>query len=56
MNIQSGEPCEIWEKDSSGNPKERVRNPKRQVSYTHELYFKSPERDASYFLLIFPKR
>ena len=41
MNIQSGEPCEIWEKDSSGNPKERVRNPKRQVSYTHELHFKS---------------
>jgi DNA polymerase-3 subunit alpha len=43
MNIQSGEPCEIWEKDSYGNPKQRVRNPKRQVSYTHELYFKSPE-------------
>lgn len=43
MNIQSGEPCEIWEKDSYGNPKERVRNPKRQVAYTHELYFKSKE-------------
>lgn len=41
MNIQSGEPCEIWEKDSHGNPKVRVRNPKRQVSYTHEMYFKS---------------
>jgi DNA polymerase-3 subunit alpha len=43
MNIQSGEPCEIWEKDSYGNPKERVKNPKRQVGYTHELYFKSQE-------------
>jgi DNA polymerase-3 subunit alpha len=42
LNIQSGEPCEIWEKDSQGNPKERIKNPKRQVSYTHELYFKSP--------------
>ena len=31
MNIQSGEPCEIWEKDSHGNPKARVKNPKRQV-------------------------
>jgi len=27
INIQSGEPCEIWEKDSYGNPKERVPNP-----------------------------
>lgn len=43
MNIQSGEPCEIWEKDSYGNPKERVRNPKRQIAYTHEMYFKSQE-------------
>lgn len=42
INIQSGEPCEIWEKDSQGNPKVRVKNPKRQVSYTHEMYFKSP--------------
>ncbi len=49
MNIQSGEPCEIWEKDSHGNPKERVRNPKRQVSYTHELYFKSPAEMQSLF-------
>jgi DNA polymerase-3 subunit alpha len=50
MNIQSGEPCEIWEKDSHGNPKERVRNPKRQVSYTHELYFKSPAEMQSLFV------
>ena len=49
MNIQSGEPCEIWEKDSYGNPKERVRNPKRQVAYTHEMYFKSQEEMQAIF-------
>jgi DNA polymerase-3 subunit alpha len=41
MNVQSGEPCEIWERDSAGNPKRRVLNPKRQVYFSHELYFKS---------------
>ena len=46
MNIQSGEPSEIWEKDSFGNPKVRVKNPKRQVAYTHEMYFKSPEENT----------
>lgn len=48
-NIQSGEPCEIWEKDSYGNPKERVRNPKRQVAYTHEMFFKSPQEMQALF-------
>ncbi len=41
MNIQSGEPVEIWERDSQGNPKQRVPNPKRQVYFSHEHYFKS---------------
>lgn len=49
MNVQSGEPCEIWEKDSFGSLKQRVKNPKRQVSYTHELYFKSSELMCSLF-------
>ncbi len=49
MNIQSGEPCEIWEKDSFGNPKVRVKNPKRQVSYTHEMHFKSQEEMQGLF-------
>lgn len=49
MNIQSGEPYEVWEKDSQGNLKERVRNPKRRVSYSHELYFKSPEEMHALF-------
>ena len=49
MNIQSGEPCEIWERDSQGNPKARVKNPKRGVSYTHALYFKSPAEMQALF-------
>lgn len=43
MNIQSGEPVEIWERDSQGNPKQRILNPKRQVNFSHEHYFKSKE-------------
>jgi DNA polymerase III subunit alpha len=49
MNIQSGEPCEIWEKDSFGNLKTRVPNPKRQVNFSHEFYFKSPQEMAVLF-------
>ncbi|MCH9612268.1 MAG: DNA polymerase III subunit alpha [Chlamydiia bacterium] len=41
MNVQSGEPCEIWERDSFGNLRNLIPNPKRQVSWTHECYFKS---------------
>jgi DNA polymerase-3 subunit alpha len=44
LNIQSGEPTEIWEKDSQGNPKFRVPNPKRRTYPSHECYFKSPEQ------------
>ncbi len=42
MNISSGESTEILEKDSFGNIKQRIPNPKRQTSYSQELYFKSP--------------
>ncbi|HSX12638.1 MAG TPA: DNA polymerase III subunit alpha, partial [Rhabdochlamydiaceae bacterium] len=49
MNIQTGEPCEIWEKDSFGNPKNKVLNPKRKVNLSHEFYFKSPEEMAQLF-------
>ncbi|MBI5273233.1 MAG: DNA polymerase III subunit alpha [Chlamydiia bacterium] len=42
-NIQSGEPCEIWERDSQGNPKNKAPNPKREAAPTHELYFKTPK-------------
>lgn len=49
INVQSGEPCEIWEKDSYGNPKFRIANPKRQTYPSHEFYFKSPEQMATLF-------
>lgn len=49
MNIQSGEPCEIWEKDSAGNLKSKILNPKREVLHSHEFYFKSPRQIADLF-------
>lgn len=49
LNIQSGEPCEIWEKDSQGVPKFRISNPKRLTYPTHECYFKSPEEMKALF-------
>ncbi len=44
LNIQSGEPCEIWEKDAYGNLKFRLPNPKRQTYPSHEYYFKSSQQ------------
>lgn len=49
LNIQSGEPCEIWERDSRGFVKNRMPNPKREALFTHELYFKSPAQMLSLF-------
>jgi len=49
LNIQSGEPCEIWEKDSQGNLKFRVPNPKRRTYSSHECYFKSPQQMQELF-------
>ncbi|MBJ7448794.1 MAG: DNA polymerase III subunit alpha [Parachlamydiales bacterium] len=49
LNVQSGEPCEIWERDSLGNPKVCVPNPKRRVYPSHEYHFKSPERMMEIF-------
>lgn len=49
LNVQSGEPCEIWEKDSLGNPKFRVPNPKRRTYSSHECYFKSPQQMQALF-------
>lgn len=49
LNIQSGEPCEIWEKDAQGNDKFRVPNPKRRVYASHECYFKSPQQMRELF-------
>lgn len=50
LNIQSGEPCEIWEKDSYGNPKFRLPNPKRQTYPSHEYYFKFSQQMQDLFL------
>lgn len=49
LNIQSGEPVEIWQKDSLGNPKFRVQNPKRKIYPSHEFYFKSQEEMKELF-------
>ncbi|MEZ5315429.1 MAG: DNA polymerase III subunit alpha [Chlamydiales bacterium] len=49
INIQSGEPVEIWEKDSFNNPTFRVPNPKRRVYSSHEFYFKSQEEMVALF-------
>ncbi len=49
LNIQSGESCQIWERDSRGNPKNKVSNPKRDTYPSHELYFKSPEQMEALF-------
>ncbi len=49
LNVQSGEPCEIWERDSQGNAKAKVPNPKREAMATRELYFKSPEEMKALF-------
>lgn len=43
LNIASGDPCEIWLKDSLGNPTQCVPNPKRRTYPSHAYYFKSPE-------------
>ena len=49
LNIQSGEPREIWERDSAGNLKNKALNPKRETAPSHELYFKSPEEMKALF-------
>ncbi len=49
LNVSSGEAIEIWERDSEGRPRNKVRNPKRELAYSHELYFKSPDEMALLF-------
>lgn len=49
LNIQSGEVCEIWERDSAGNPKNKAPNPRRETASTRELYFKSPAEMSALF-------
>lgn len=49
LNIQSGEPVETWERDSMGNAKNRIPNPKRDTAATHDYYFKTPEEMRALF-------
>lgn len=49
LNVQSGEPCEIWQRDSSGNPVGRIKNPKRDALGSHEYYVKSHSQIKSLF-------
>ncbi len=49
LNVQSGEPVETWERDSMGRPKNRIPNPKRDTTPTHEYYFKSPDEMKALF-------
>lgn len=49
LNVQSGEPTELVEKDSYGNLKVRRPNPKRTTYPSNEYYFKSPEQMQALF-------
>lgn len=49
LNIQSGEPVEIVEKDSFGHAKQRVPNPKRRVFPSHAYHFRSPAEMSALF-------
>lgn len=49
LNVSSGEPVEIWEKDSMGQPTFRKPNPKRVTQASNEMYFKSPAQMQALF-------
>ncbi|MBS0654377.1 MAG: DNA polymerase III subunit alpha [Verrucomicrobia bacterium] len=49
LNVQSGEPVEIWQRDSFGNPISRSPNPRRATQSSHEMYFKTAQEMASAF-------
>jgi len=49
INIQSGEPCELIERDGRGIPTIRHPNPKRKTYPSHEYYFKSAEEMEELF-------
>lgn len=49
LNIQSGEPVEIWETGRQGNPQFRIPNPKRRIYASRELYFKTPAEIQALF-------
>lgn len=49
LNVCSGEPVRIWQRDTQGRPSFKARNPKRQVLSSHEYYFKSADQMSALF-------
>jgi DNA polymerase-3 subunit alpha len=49
INIQSGEPLEIWERDSLGNPLSRIPNPKRRAYPSRSFHFPKKEEMEELF-------
>lgn len=49
LNICSGEPVELWQRDSQGALASKARNPKRQCLSSHEYYLKSKEQMQELF-------
>ncbi len=49
LNVQSGEPTELVEKDSYGNIRSHMPNPKRATYSSLEYYFKSPDQMQALF-------
>jgi DNA polymerase-3 subunit alpha len=41
LNILSGEPVEVWERDSAGQPVHRILNPKRETKPSHAYHLLS---------------
>ncbi len=49
LNVCSGEPVELWQRDSQGRPQSKQRNPKRQCLGSHEHYLKTKEQMQELF-------
>lgn len=49
MNVQSGEPCYLYQPDAQGKIERHGLNPKRRTRPSNEFYLKSPEQMAELF-------
>jgi DNA polymerase-3 subunit alpha len=49
LNILSGEAVEIWERDSTGQPVQRILNPKRETRPSHAYHLLSAEQMEQLF-------
>lgn len=43
LNVQSGQPCEVWEFDSRGSKKAKIANPKRSVLPSRSFHLVHPD-------------